>query len=296
MKNSIYKMAMGICFLLSITLANGQVKNATTETVKILGNCGMCKTTIETAGNKNKVAEVVWNKDTKMATLTFDSSKTNQSEILKRIALAGYDSESFLAPEAAYSKLPDCCQYDRTFKVAAAKEMKMNMKMNMKMDMKEGHDMPMKKSDTAAANQEQELSPVFDAYFLLNETLVKSDSKKAATIAADLLTALNAVKMEALPMKEHMVWMNVVKNLKEDAEHISETQDIKHQRDHYATLSTRMYDLMKVSSTAVPVYYNNCPMYNKGEGAKWLSQNKSIQNPYYGAKMLSCGSTVDTIK
>jgi hypothetical protein len=32
-------------------------KNAKTETVKIYGNCGMCKTKIETAGTLKKVAK-----------------------------------------------------------------------------------------------------------------------------------------------------------------------------------------------------------------------------------------------
>ena len=91
---------MAITLLLSVTIAGAQIKNATTETVKIYGNCGMCKTTIETAGNLKKVAKVEWNKDTKMATLTYDATKTSQDEILKRIALAGYDNDKFLAPDA----------------------------------------------------------------------------------------------------------------------------------------------------------------------------------------------------
>src|SRR3970040_1424460 len=104
--NSIKKIVMAITVLLSITVANAQIKNTKTETVEIYGNCGMCKTTIEKAGNLKKVAQVDWNKDTQMATLTYDSQKTNQEEIVKRIALAGYDSNSFLAPDAAYDNLP----------------------------------------------------------------------------------------------------------------------------------------------------------------------------------------------
>ncbi|WP_435525336.1 heavy-metal-associated domain-containing protein [Chryseobacterium indoltheticum] len=42
------------------------------------------------------VAMVNWDKDSKMATITYDSKKTNGQEVLKRIANAGYDSESFM--------------------------------------------------------------------------------------------------------------------------------------------------------------------------------------------------------
>ena len=98
------KILMAITVLLSFTACNAQIKNAKTESVKIYGNCGMCETTIEKAGNKKKIAKVDWNKDTKMATITYDAKKTNQDAILKRIALSGYDSDKFLAPDDVYNK------------------------------------------------------------------------------------------------------------------------------------------------------------------------------------------------
>lgn len=48
--------------MLSFIASNAQIKNAKTESVKIYGNCGMCETTIEKAGNLKKTAEVDWNK------------------------------------------------------------------------------------------------------------------------------------------------------------------------------------------------------------------------------------------
>jgi hypothetical protein len=56
----------------------------------------MCETKIEKGTQKN-IAAVDWDKDTKMATLIYDSKITNKDEILKRIALVGYDSEKFHA-------------------------------------------------------------------------------------------------------------------------------------------------------------------------------------------------------
>lgn len=98
--------------LLSVTFANAQSKNHVTETVKINGNCNMCKTTIESAAN-TKTAKVSWDADTKTATVTYNAKKTNLDEILKRVADAGYDNEKFKAPDAIYHKLHGCCQYDR---------------------------------------------------------------------------------------------------------------------------------------------------------------------------------------
>lgn len=118
---SIFKLLMAVVVTLSFTNCNAQSKNLTTETVKIYGNCEMCKKTIETAGNIKDVSTVIWNKDTKMATISYDSVKTNKDQILTRIAAAGYDSDLFTAKEANYKKLPGCCQYDRAKKVQPVK-------------------------------------------------------------------------------------------------------------------------------------------------------------------------------
>lgn len=90
-----------------------KITNIKTETKKIYGNCGMCKRTINKAGNLDGIAKVDWDKETKMATITYDSTKTNLDEILKRIANAGYDNETFIAPDEVYNNLHGCCQYER---------------------------------------------------------------------------------------------------------------------------------------------------------------------------------------
>lgn len=100
-------------FVLSATACGEKIENIKTETVKIYGNCGMCKSTIEKAGNKKNQSKVDWNKDTKMATISYDSLQTTKEDILDRIAGVGYDSKNFSATADAYGKLPECCQYKR---------------------------------------------------------------------------------------------------------------------------------------------------------------------------------------
>lgn len=271
---------MTIILLLSVAVSNAQIKNATTESVKIFGNCGMCQTKIEKAGSLKNIAEVEWNADTQIANLTYDAKQTNQDEILKRIALAGYDSEKFLATDNAYSDLPGCCQYDREAKipvkaVAVSGEPKMVM----------------------AENQESnQLQPVYDTYFELKDALVQTDGNSASIKAKTLLTAINAVKMDKLEMDVHMVWMKVLSDLKEHSGIIADTKDIKQQRNHFMDLSKKMYELIKVSKSATPAYYQFCPMANGGKGANWLSRENAIKNPYFGSQMLTCGKTVETIK
>jgi copper chaperone CopZ len=287
----ISKTLVAITILLSFTSCNAQIKNAKTETVKIYGNCDMCEKTIEKAGNLKKIAKVDWNVDTKMATLTYDSKKTNQDVILKRIALSGYDSDKFLAPDNAYSKLPGCCQYDRDAKVAVKTEPKTETVTGDHSNHANHTETP--KVEVQDTNQ---LKAVFDNYFAVKDALVKTDGNTASAKATALLSAINAVKMETLKTDEHNVWMKVLKNIKEDAEHIADTKDAKHQRDHFDTLSKNMYDLIKVSKQDTPTYYQFCPMANNGKGANWLSKENAVKNPYYGSMMLSCGKVIETIK
>ena len=126
--------------------------------------------------------------------------------------------------------------------------------------------------------------------------MVKTDAKAAASAAKDALTALNAVRMGELAMDVHLVWMKEMSGLMAGAKSISETQDIKRQREFFISFSKSMYELIKVSKYETPVYLQFCPMANGGKGANWLSKENVIKNPYYGSQMMTCGKTIETIQ
>jgi copper chaperone CopZ len=275
--------------LFSTVSTHAQIKDANTATVKVYGNCSMCQANIEKAAKKKQISKADWNKDTKMATITYDSKKTNLDAVLKNIALAGYDNQSFLAPDAAYNKLPECCKYDREKKVAVKTTVKDTA---MVMGNHSGH----QQINAPATQQTNQLQAVFDNYFAVKDALVKTNATNAQTKATALLSALNAVKMETLKTGEHTIWMKVEKDLKMDAQHISESKKIEQQRNYFSILSQNIYSLIKAAKPIATVYYQNCPMYNDGKGANWLSKENAVKNPYYGSMMLTCGKTVETIK
>jgi len=284
---TIKNIIIGAFAMLSISACNAQIKNKKTETVKIYGNCGMCKQTIEKAGNSKKQAEVVWDKKIKIASIVYDSTKTSKEEILKRIALAGYDNELFLAPTNAYDNLHSCCQYERPKNSSTTTLEQGNRNIDT-----------VRKRDTVMVIQTESnaLLAVFDNYFSVKDALVQTNGAKASEKSKALLTAINAVEMDKLSMDVHMVWMKVLADLKEDANHIASSKDASHQRGHFINLSKNMFTLMKVSKYEQPVYYQFCPMANNGKGAHWLSKENTIKNPYFGSQMLNCGKTVETIK
>ena len=277
-----------VLMALSITSSYAQSKNQKSENVKILGNCNMCKSTIEKAGTIDNEAKVDWDKDTKIATLTYDSLKTSKDDILKRIALVGYDNESFLAPEDTYQNLPSCCQYDRAEQISANIE---ESKSDMAFMDHSAH--ANKIIEVQGANP---LSGVYDNYFAVKDALVKTDGVLASTNAKMLLNAVNEVKMDLLSMDVHMVWMKVMKNIKEDAAKIADTKAIGQQRSHFDSLSKNIYEIMKVSKQESTIYYQFCPMANNGMGANWLSKEETIKNPYYGSQMMGCGKIVETLE
>ena len=263
--------------------ANAQVNNARTVSVHITGNCGMCESAIEKAAFVKGEASADWNKDTKLAVLTYDSARTNKDAVLKRIALAGYDNASYLAPDAAYAALPGCCQYDRTLKKApvAAAEVHDHT----------GHQV---ESDQVAAPATADpLAPVFTAYFKLKDALVASDAAQAKDKAAALKNAVDAVDMSALGHDVHTVWMRVMGPLADLSASIANTGKLDEQRKAFMQLTTPLSELAKVAPGAVPVYLAHCPMYQGG--ADWLSLEKDIKNPFYGNRMLTCGSVKETI-
>lgn len=85
--------------------------NPKTETLKVSGNCDMCKARIEKAAKIDGVTEAEWSQKTKVLTATFDPSKTSIDAIGKKIAEAGHDNDKAKATDVAYDKLPSCCQY-----------------------------------------------------------------------------------------------------------------------------------------------------------------------------------------
>ena len=149
---------------------------------------------------------------------------------------------------------------------------------------------------TANAQTNTGINKVLSAYIQLKDALVKSDGTSSSNASKTLLIAIQEVNMSELNTDTHAQWMKVVNDLKEDAEHISETKEITHQRDHFMSLSKNLYAVIKVSKSEMPIYYQFCPMANKGKGANWLSLENKIKNPYSGNHMLTCGKVVETIQ
>ena len=97
---------------LSLAFSSFGQKNKT-ETVKVSGNCGMCKKKIETAAKDAGASFANWDAETKILTVKYSSKSTNNAKIQEAVAKSGYDTENVKATEEAYNSLHGCCKYDR---------------------------------------------------------------------------------------------------------------------------------------------------------------------------------------
>jgi mercuric ion binding protein len=103
-----------IAFVLISIFSTAQATTAVkSEKIKVWGNCGMCKSHIEKAAKEAGATTAAWNKDTKILTVKYDLTKTDNQKIQKSVAGAGYDTKDFTGSEEAYKNLDECCQYDR---------------------------------------------------------------------------------------------------------------------------------------------------------------------------------------
>lgn len=98
----------------SIITSVSSNESTITETIGVRGNCGMCKTKIESAlKNKKGIISSTWDQSTKKLTVIYNPVKIKIEKIHQMVADAGYDTDKIKASDKAYSKLPACCQYDR---------------------------------------------------------------------------------------------------------------------------------------------------------------------------------------
>ena len=85
-------------------------------TFGVRGNCGMCKSTIESATmSVEGVDTASWSKESKMISINVSTEINDQfiNDIHNAIAKSGYDTELSTALDEDYEKLPMCCKYNR---------------------------------------------------------------------------------------------------------------------------------------------------------------------------------------
>lgn len=137
------------------------------------------------------------------------------------------------------------------------------------------------------------LEELLDQYLKIKNTLVLSHS--AQTLAGNFLNKAKDFPTPTLRGEQLKAWQANSEIIIKDLEGLASTGDIEKQRHYFSLLSVHFYPVVKRMEVKTHLYYQFCPMYNHNKGGYWISELSKIQNPYYGKKMLTCGSTKETI-
>jgi major membrane immunogen (membrane-anchored lipoprotein) len=146
------------------------------------------------------------------------------------------------------------------------------------MGLKENHSSHDIEQTTEIKFKDAKTAEIFQHYIHIKTALVNTDANKAKT-GAQMLAKVT----------ENAVFKLAV-------ESILNTDDIDAQRKAFTEVTTQMETLLNGALSSGEVYKQYCPMAFDNTGAYWLSKEKEIRNPYFGDRMLKCGSVAKTIK
>ena len=135
-----------------------------------------------------------------------------------------------------------------------------------------------KMNQNMAMFKDAKLGTAYEHYTHLKDALVASKADEAKKGAGELEKALKDITGSAAAI--------------ELAAKLGNTADLTEQRNLFSSLSNEMTALVKGGKLSMGmIYLEYCPMAK----ASWLSNEKEIKNPYFGDKMLKCGSVKEMI-
>ena len=129
----------------------------------------------------------------------------------------------------------------------------------------------------------QDAHPIIKAYLSLKDNLVETNAKKSQKSAEEFIESLKDASGQRIEL------------MRNAAENITKTNDIETQRVNFEEISDNLYLYAQNNDMGIKLYRQHCPMAFKNKGASWLSSERKIMNPYFGDKMLHCGTVEDEV-
>ncbi len=130
-------------------------------------------------------------------------------------------------------------------------------------------------------------------YLAVKNALANDNETEAAAASDKMHETLKSFDKSLLSGDQKKQFDGIESNLKEQAAFISKNK-IESQREHFVMMSKGMYEMTKAFGAGMTLYHDHCPMYK--DGSMWLSESKDIKNPYYGEKMMTCGSVEEMLQ
>jgi Cu(I)/Ag(I) efflux system membrane fusion protein len=139
---------------------------------------------------------------------------------------------------------------------------------------------------------EKSFQPVINAYINLKDALIKSDVAMASNKSEIFRKALDAISVNERA-QTHNYWSKLHKTSKG----INENVSLKQQRKQFQILSDNLIAIIRnFDEIESKLFVQYCPMADNNKGGSWLSKEEQVLNPYFGDKMLKCGSVKEIIE
>lgn len=175
---------------------------------------------------------------------------------------------------------------------AAAQLNNQQSMMNRRVSIKgvEGPEVPDYKNTTPQEFKKQ-LRALLQPYIDLKDALVATDPKAAAEAAGRLAGQTDEVDMQLLEGDAHLYWMEQMRAIKAHASNIAGSNDVEEQREQFDFLSAVLIKTVEAfGAGSEDLYVQHCPMAFDDEGADWIALEEEVRNPYFGDRMLKCGT------
>ena len=135
-------------------------------------------------------------------------------------------------------------------------------------------------------------APLAEAYLAIQVGLAADDLEGARGAAKTLARAAGSFSGD-LPGVARSLWKELQGSLRAKAEVLVGAGDIAETRVAFEPLTAAVVELFERfgNPTAETIAVAHCPMAFDGRGASWLQVKGTLANPYFGASMLTCGTT-----
>lgn len=139
----------------------------------------------------------------------------------------------------------------------------------------------------------QAIRDLVAATLAFTEALAADDAGKANSTVAELTEALDILQQAEAPAGLD----EPIERLTAAVAGLDAEADIEQHREALDALSQSLIGLLQVAHVEglTSVYRAHCPMALGNRGASWLTAEARVLNPYFGDRMLRCGSIEETL-
>ena len=142
----------------------------------------------------------------------------------------------------------------------------------------------------------QQLNAVADAYIDLKNAFVATDPAQAVIKASQLSDLYAQGDTTLLKGDARKYWNEQLDVLRSHTAMIIEGEDMEQQRKQFGFISEALINAITAFGTGgEALYIQHCPMALDNQGADWLATDREIENPYFGDKMMKCGTVKKTL-